>query len=103
MNGKGDSKRDYEHSQDARCKDQASHVGQKGKNAPRKGYGSTPLETDGIQLLPGGQQTAHRPGQSKSNHAARCVNDQVIHIKQAVAARIDKIQTAELGQLEKQR
>ena len=41
--------------------------------------------------------------ESKSNHAARCVNDQVIHIKQAVAARIDKIQTAELGQLEKQR
>lgn len=84
-------------------KGQASHIGQKGKNTPRKGYGSTPLEADGIQLLPGGQQTAHRPGQSKSNHAARCVNDQVIHIKQAVAARIDKIQTAELGQLEKQR
>lgn len=39
----------------------------------------------------------------KSNHAARSVDDQVVYVKQAVAAWIDKIQAAELGQLEKQR
>lgn len=46
---------------------------------------------------------AHWPGQGKSNHAARSVDDQVVYVKQAVAAWIDKIQAAELGQLEKQR
>ena len=103
LNGKGDPKRDYDHGQNARCKGQASHIDQKGKNTPRKGYGSTPPEADGIQLLPSRQQTAHRSGQGKSDHAARSVDDQVVHIKQTVATLIDKVQTAELGQLKKQR
>ena len=78
-------------------------ISARGKNTPRKGYGSTPPEADGIQLLPGRQQTAHRSGQGKSDHAARSVDDQVVHIKQTVATLIDKVQTAELGQLKKQR
>lgn len=93
------------------CQGQDQHSAQRrrgnrvidqGYQPAQEGNLMAPDKAGAVNLVSGGEKPGGQPAQQVADHAAQGIHHEVVHIKQPVTARVEKIQPGELGHLEKQ-